>query len=372
MALGCSDNPFPASTNTGPLWVNAYYPSWSQEAYPPEQIDFSAITHIAHFAAVPHVDRATGIADGTLDAKQLGPERSASLTAAAHAAGRKALLCVGGANTANAFRLALQADSNKLVSSIVTMMQERGYDGVDVDWEPVSKDDSEMFGSFVGALRAALDQVSPRPLLTAAVMADSSQTLVVRAVVAHFDQINLMTYDMSNTWLGATWHNAPLFGGFGGNAVSIDQVVSAFTASNIPASKLGIGVPFYGYAWSGGVDPSGQPVMAPAESWSTAPEVDTPGFQEIMDKYYRPERYHWDDKAKVPYLSVPADPAVPGDKAKFISYDDQTSVAAKIDYARSKGLGGMILWSLGLDYFPDRAGGERAPLLEAVRAGTSE
>jgi chitinase len=317
---------------------------------------------------VPRVDKTTGLADGSLDMKQLSPDRSSSLIAAAHAQGAKVLLCVGGAQTSHTFTAALAADPGKLVLSIVTLMQERGYDGVDIDWEPLTGEYAATFASFIIALRTALDAVTPRPLLTAAVAADTAQTRIVGPVIGAFDQVNLMTYDMSNTWLGSTWHNAPLFAA-DGTSPSIDKVVSAFTASNLPPGKLGIGVPFYGYAWSGGIDHAGQPVTGPAESWSTAPQVDQPGYQEIMDKYYRPERYRWDDQAKVPYLSVPPDPAIPGDTGKFVSYDDETSVAKKIEYARSKRLGGMILWSLGLDYSVDPAGAPRSPLLEAVKLG---
>lgn len=48
-------------------------------------------------------------------------------------------------------------------------MSTRGYDGVDLDWEPLESSDTALFTNLVTELREALDEISPRPLLTAAV-----------------------------------------------------------------------------------------------------------------------------------------------------------------------------------------------------------
>ena len=48
----------------------------------------------------------------------------------------------------------------------------------------------------------------------------------------------------------------------------------------------------------------------------------------------------FDQTSMVPYLSC---------GSYYISYDDSTSIAAKIAYAKSKGLAGVFFWALGQD-----------------------
>lgn len=55
---------------------------------------------------------------------------------------------------------------------------------------------------------------------------------------------------------------------------------------------------------------------------------------------------HWDDEAKVPWLSVQS---VEGKALFALSYENPRSVAIKADYIKSKGLGGAMFWEYGAD-----------------------
>jgi hypothetical protein len=52
---------------------------------------------------------------------------------------------------------------------------------------------------------------------------------------------------------------------------------------------------------------------------------------------------------------------------RFISYDDLHSCQAKVSYARNRGLGGIMIWELGLGYFPSQPPGQRLPLLQNLK-----
>src|SRR5208337_3883030 len=68
---------------------------------------------------------------------------------------------------------------------------------------------------------------------------------------------------------------------------------------------------------------------------------------------------NFDDLAAAPYLLNP------DGKFGFITYDDPSSTAAKVDYALSqRHLGGVFMWELSQDY-----DGHNQPLLNAMHSG---
>src|SRR5438046_9278338 len=81
------------------LWCTGYYPGWEQGAMPASSIDFAALTHIVHFSLVPN-------SDGTLDssANGLTAANSSDIVSHAHAAGKKVIVCVGGAGSQAGFQ----------------------------------------------------------------------------------------------------------------------------------------------------------------------------------------------------------------------------------------------------------------------------
>ncbi|MEW5799513.1 MAG: glycosyl hydrolase family 18 protein [Bacteroidota bacterium] len=350
-------------------WVTAYYAGWSQGWYnngvlPAEQIDFSAVTHIIHFGLVPR-------SDGTInsDANSIVASNSDALIQRAHAAGKKVLICVGGWGTDKEFRNATSLlTRSKFIDNIVAFMQNRGYDGIDIDWEPLSSSDLLQYTLLVTELRTRLDNISPRPLLTAAT---SWEAPIFALIHDKLDQINLMTYDLSGAWPGwVVWHNAPVYNGgvrFASNGrlvPSINDMIDEFILAGIPKNKLGIGIDFYGYVWSGGSGTTTGGVTEPRQTWSSPPRV-SPNvpYYSLMQQYYAPKYYRWDSIAHASYLSIDH----PGSSDdKFITYDNEMTMRMKMEYVRTKGIGGAIIWELGGGMLPVRFT-NRDRLLKSVK-----
>jgi chitinase len=180
-----------------------------------------------------------------------------------------------------------------------------------------------------------------------------------------------MTYDLSGPWSGwVTWFNSPIYdGGYrfastGGLVPSIDGMVTNYIGSGIAPGKLGIGIAFYGYVWSGGAGTSTGGAALPRQSWTTAPTTTAPTYDSIMGSYYQPQLYHWDTNAQAAYLSIDNTGSA---NDKFISYDDEHACQAKVSYARNHGLGGVMIWELGSGYRPSQPAGQRDLLLQAVK-----
>ncbi|MGA2245281.1 MAG: glycoside hydrolase family 18 protein [Verrucomicrobiota bacterium] len=339
------------------IWRSGYLPGWEQTNLPASAVDFSVVTHLIHFSLKPN-------ADGTLNSEANGITRpsSAELVASAHAAGRKALICVGGAGSGASFQAATSGTNlSALISNLTNFIASRDYDGVDLDWEPLAAVDGQAFTQFVNRLRSALDAFPQHKLLTAAVGAyppygdpAAAQYDLLAGLQNKFDQINIMTYDLSGPYSGwVTWFNSPIYdGGFrfpssGGLVPSVSGSVTNFIASGMRPGKLGIGVAFFGYVWTGGAGTSTGGVTLPCQSWTNPPSVIMPSFNAIMATYYQSNFYNWDDNAQAAYLSIAnTNPA----NDRFISYDDQRTCQAKVSYVRSLGLGGIMMWELAQDH----------------------
>jgi chitinase len=353
----------PGWNSRADLWCTGYYPGWEQAAMPPTALDFTTLTHIIHFSVVPN-------SNGTLDSSinGLSLANSSDLISHAHSAGRKVLFCVGGAGSQTGFQGATTAANRPgFVTNLVNFMTARGYDGIDLDWEPLGSADAGQFTNLVNALRIALNAINPKPLLTAAIASPPTPASLIASLQAQFDQVNLMTYDLSGPYPGwVTWFNAPIFdGGYrfpstSGLVPSADGMVASLTNAGVLPGKIGIGVAFYGWIWSGGAGTTTGGAALPRQSWTTAPTTTQLSYNSIIATYYQSNLYRWDGSAQAAYLTIDN---AGSSSDKFISYDDERVCQAKVSYARNAHLGGVMIWELAQDHTANQVD----PLLKAIK-----
>jgi chitinase len=199
----------------------------------PAVIPWDSITHVSHFSLWV-------ASNGTVSGAPVGLTTSASqaLVAEAHARGKKALICVGGYGDGPAYQAATTTAAARavLINNILNYMTTYGYDGVDIDWEDGVVQSQHV--ALARELRAKLDTISPRPLLTFAVQcwvhADDL------GLSQYADQMNIMSYTVGVSTLYAT-------------------ELACFDSEGVPRSKLGIGI---GLGDGGGVDTSVSAVKA--------------------------------------------------------------------------------------------------------------
>jgi chitinase len=280
-----------------------------------------------------------------------------ALETPAHAAGCKVLITIGGAGTVTTFRAAISSNvRSTFVHEIVQFVAANGYDGVDLDMEPLEASDMTDYAAFVRLLRSSL---SAGLLLTAAVTTDSAPAFA--AIQDQFDQINVMTYDMSGPWPGwVTWHNGPLsnsngltFPSTGALLPSIESTVAGATGQGVARAKLGIGIAFYGYVWSGATGP---------DQSIAGVTVSSKSYSSILDDFGSIATPLWDSGAQASYFGIGgADP-------KFVSFDDERDCTLKVQFVKSQLLGGVIIWELAQGWRPNQPVGRQDPLLQAVKA----
>ena len=347
-------------------WVQGYYVGYERTLLAPQDIPFDAVTHLM-------VGRVTPLAGGgvsndfDIDTVN-GPLFAQAAVDAAHTAGRKAILMVGGAGEIDGWRDAASAANRAVfVANLLARMDQYGLDGIDLDWEPLDDADKVPFKAVAAALRAA----RPQMLLTVPVGWFNPNYMTPDPYWAEiaplFDRINVMTYDMAGAalqgWDGwKSWHNSALYN-TDPPTVSTPSAVDVsfrlgFLPTGVPAAKLGIGLAFYGYCWQG--------VTAPHQDGGSISASDgTMSYATIATQYPVATTRQWDAAAHVPYLSSIA--AIGPAGCNFVSYDDAQSVAEKGAYAKAHGIGSVIIWTIGQGHVASNPPGSRDPLLDALR-----
>jgi chitinase len=336
-------------------WSMGYYASWAPDQYPIAEIEWSGLTHIAMAFYLPNQDGSLTLAGG--DAKL-----ATSLISAAHAHGVKAIASIGGSDTQSGFQAATASGSvATFAANLVSLLTSTGYDGVDIDWEPMDKTDEPAVIDIAKRIRKA----STGALITIPIGAINinlgTDVSGFSDISAAYDQLNIMSYGQAGAWSGwKSWHSSALYQTDSATPTSIDSTVKRYLAAGVPAAKLGIGIGFYGLCYS-------SPVTAPDQALGGATVLASDGtisYANIMTNYYSASTRQWDALARVPYLSF-ASPHAP-DKCTYISYDDEQSIAEKGAYLKAKGLGGVIQWELNEGYLSSAPAGQRNPLLKAI------
>ena len=362
---GPTANPEPSGPNAqasaaNGRWVMGYYVSYLADRLPAAAIGWGGLTHLIVGYNAPRPDG--GIDFG------LGAGERAALVRAAHAHGRKALAMIGGENTAGAWLAAATANRAAFVASLRALVEREGFDGLDLDWEPLESGHQAVLLSLVRELRAAM----PRAILTfPADGADNANFPADRSFFASLaplvDRINLMTYGMSGTYEGwKTWHSSPLYARDPAAPASVEITVQGYLRVGVPAAKLGVGIGAYGLCYGApasgpledtvGIRPDGARILAGDNSIS---------YANIVTEYAPLGSARWDAAARVPYLSFAAPSG--RERCTYISYEDERSVLEKGRYVRERGLGGAIVWNINEGYLPGRTPAH--PLLDAARRG---
>ncbi|OMI41586.1 glycoside hydrolase family 18 protein [Streptomyces sparsogenes] len=220
------------------------------------------------------------------------------------------------------------------------------FDGIDIDWEypnacGLTCDSSgrAAFKNLMAALRAKFGSGN---LVTAAITADASSGGKIDAAdyagaAQYVDWYNPMTYDFFGAWAaqGPTAPHSPLtsYSGIPTQGFNTDAAISKLKGLGIPASKLLLGIGFYGRGWTGVTQ------SAPGGT-ATGP---APGTYEAGFEDY-----------KVLKNSCPATGTVAGTAyakcgSQWWSYDTPSTIAGKMAYKQQQGLGGTFFWELSGD-----------------------
>lgn len=343
-------------------WVMGYYVGYLKDLYPLDSVSWDALTHIVVGAVTPRDD---GRIDESffVDARS-GPSWARAVVNRAHERGRKAILMVGGASTRSSFASATSPSNRaRFISELIRIVDSYGFDGIDIDWEPITSADAPTLISIGQQLKA-----SRRGLLLTLPVSPVNINLpgetplsAMAGLSAVYDQINVMTYGMNGGYTGwASWHDGAIYDESPTTPMSVDSSIRVYRGAGVPAAKLGVGIGFFGSCATGATAPrQSQPAMKILGTDNTM------SYSNVMRQYYDPAAVRWDDKAQAPYLSSTRPMGPLG--CTYISYEDERSVAAKAEYIKANELGGAIIWNINEGHLASNPAGQQDPLLTTIR-----
>ena len=259
----------------------------------------------------------------------------------------KVLLSIGGWSNKVDFKIGVNTPEKRqqFAKSSVALVQNFGFDGIDIDWEYPS-DDNEA-GNLIDLIktcRRTLDNSSMthqpdyRFLLTiASPVGPEKNYFRFRGMADDVNHYNLMAYDYAGSFSPRTAHSANLKPSTNTQITpfSTSRAVQDYLGMGIKPGKIVLGIPLYGHAFNN---------TAGFGTRFTDPEIND---QEYGIWYYsslpRPGTGPKVDKtlgASYTYDSA---------KRELISFDTPEVVKIKTQYVMENQLGGVMFWETSMD-----------------------
>ncbi len=214
---------------------------------------------------------------------------------------------------------------DRLILELIRTMQEKGYGGVDIDFEYIRREDRDAFTEFVRRATVIFHEFGFRVSIALAPKTSADQKGLLYegkdypALGGIADSVLLMTYEWGYKY-GPNMAVAPIH--------KVEQVVQ-YAVTEIPAAKIRMGIPNYGYDWS-------LPYVPNVTVANTIGNVEA---VQIAITHFA--RIQYDETAQSPYFRYWQD-----DVEHEVWFEDVRSLEAKFNLVKNYGLQGMGYWQI--------------------------
>ena len=219
-----------------------------------------------------------------------------------------------------------QAAQDRLAQALLETISQKGYRGLDIDFEFLPGEDAQAYAQFVGRMRELLSPMGMPVLVALApkVSADQPGTLYeghnYRLLSQAADFVLLMTYEWGYTY-GPPMAVAPL--------PNVRRVVE-YALTEMPAEKIYLGMPNYGYDWP-----------LPYRQGETRAE--SLSNEEAVRRAIRyGAEIQFDESAQAPWYRYTA----PDGTGHEVWFEDARAQAAKLRLVAEYGFLGMGYWNI--------------------------
>ncbi len=217
------------------------------------------------------------------------------------------------------------AARQRLIDAVIETMQERGYEGLDVDFEYVDPDDAALYAWFLGQLRQPVNALGYELYAALAPKSSPDQPGVLyeghnyELIAQNVDAVLLMTYEWGYTY-GPPMAVAPI--------ASVRRVLE-YAVTEFPPEMALLGMPNYAYDWT-----------LPFVSGESRARLI--GNQEAVALAAREgAEIRFDETAQTPWFTYTDG----GGGIHEVWFEDARSVDAKFDLVEEFGLRGLGYWN---------------------------
>lgn len=218
-----------------------------------------------------------------------------------------------------------QTVQENLIENLLETVQEKGYVGVDVDFEYIRPEDQVGYADFVNRLRETMNENGYRVSVALAPKTSSYQKgLLYEAMDYHLlgqsaNTVFLMTYEWGYTY-GPPLPVAPL--------PNVRQVLE-YALTEIPKEKIVLGIPNYGYSWP-----------LPYERGVTKARL-IGNVEANVIAAERGVEIQYDERYQSPFFYYEI-----GGRRYEVWFEDVRSIYAKLQLAAEKDIRGVGYWNL--------------------------
>lgn len=217
------------------------------------------------------------------------------------------------------------AATENLIQNVLTELEQKGYSGADIDFEFILRDDRYAFTQFVQNMTERLNAYGYQVSVALAPKTSDNQPGLLyegkdyRALGAAANNVLLMTYEWGYTY-SMPMAVAPIN--------KVRQVVE-YALTVIPAEKINLGIPNYGYDWP-------LPYVQGVTKATTIGNI-----QAVRTAIDNNASIQFDETAQTPFFTYTKDGI-----AHEVWFEDIRSISAKLDLIAEKMLRGAGYWQI--------------------------
>ncbi len=318
------------------------------------RLDYDLLSTIAYFSVgvTRDGDLLKRNPDGTVSTGWAGwtSSRLSDVIDTAHRKGTRVVLTLsmfawttGQATIQGAF-LGDPAARKNLARQAAAAVRDRGADGINLDFEPLVDGHEDDFVALVRSIRTELDRVAPGYQLTFDAMGRIGN-YPVDALTAPgaADAVFVMGYDYRTAGSPIAGAIAPL----AGPAYDLSETVLAYL-DEVPGSKIILGVPWYGRAWSTVSDELNARTQTGTKYGPTAAVAYAQAVAAGATYGAR-----WDGREHVSWFAYRRENCTKAygcvTSWRQVYYDDDRALRLKYDLVNRSGIRGVGIWALGYD-----------------------
>lgn len=217
-----------------------------------------------------------------------------------------------------------------LINNIISIVSDKNYNGVDIDFEYLYPQDKEAYTQFLANLKASLTPLNKTLSVAVAPKYRDSQTGLLyeahdyQAIGEIADRVIIMTYEWGYVY-GEPMAISPLR--------EVEAVIS-YAITRIPSNKILMGMPNYAYDWS---TPWKQVDSANTITNTRALEIALENGSNIM----------FDNSAQAPYFNYIDNKGNP----RVVWFEDARSIDARLNLVTKYKLAGVSYWTIN-NFYP--------------------